>query len=65
MTIVDKTFDDSEEAVVDHHANEPLLKRLGSLQSVWILGVLVVIVIFFTITGGSKFLSASNFSLIS
>ena len=65
MTIVDKTFDDSEEAVIDHHAGEPLLKRLGSLQSVWILGVLVVIVIFFTITGGSKFLSASNFSLIS
>jgi len=65
VTIAEKAFDQSEESVVDHHANEPLLKRLGTLQSVWILGVLVVIVIFFTVTGGSKFLSASNFSLIS
>jgi ribose transport system permease protein len=65
VTIAERSFDQSEEAVVDHHADEPLLKRLGSLQSVWILGVLVVIVVFFTITGGSKFFSASNFSLIS
>jgi ribose transport system permease protein len=42
-----------------------LAKRLGNTQSVWILGVLVVIVVFFSVTGGSKFLSASNFSLIS
>ena len=38
---------------------------MGSLQSVWILGVLLVIVVFFTVTGGNKFLSASNFGLIS
>lgn len=63
MTIIDKTVDQS--AVVDHHPEEPLLKRLTSLQSVWILGVLLVIVAFFSIAAGDKFLSASNFSLIS
>jgi ribose transport system permease protein len=52
-------------AVVDHHESESLLKRLGSLQAVWILGVLVIIIAFFSIAAGSKFLSASNFSLIS
>jgi ribose transport system permease protein len=52
-------------AVVDHHESESLLKRLGSLQAVWILGVLVVIIAFFSIAAGSKFLSTSNFSLIS
>jgi ribose transport system permease protein len=53
-------------AVADTHEGHPsLLKRLGNTQSVWILGVLLVIVAFFTVTAGSKFLSASNFSLIS
>jgi ribose transport system permease protein len=52
-------------AVVDHHESESLLKRLGSLQAVWILGVLVIIIAFFSIAAGSKFLSTSNFSLIS
>jgi ribose transport system permease protein len=52
-------------AVVDHHSEESLLKRLTSLQSVWILGVLLVIVVFFSIAAGDKFLSTSNFSLIS
>jgi ribose transport system permease protein len=52
-------------AVVDHHNEEGLFKRLTSLQSVWILGVLVVIVAFFSVAAGGKFLSASNFSLIS
>jgi ribose transport system permease protein len=65
VTTTEPELDRSEAPVVDHHAGEPLLKRLGSLQSVWILGVLLVIVVFFTITGGDKFLSASNFSLIS
>jgi ribose transport system permease protein len=55
----------STAAVVDEHTNVPIWRRLTSLQSVWILGVLVVIVLFFTITGGEKFLSTSNFSLIS
>lgn len=41
------------------------LRRLANLQSVWILGVLVVIVILFSIAAGGKFLSTSNFSLIS
>jgi ribose transport system permease protein len=63
VSIIDKTVDPT--AVVDHHNEEPLLKRLTSLQSVWILGVLIVIVVFFTIAAGGKFLSASNFSLIS
>jgi ribose transport system permease protein len=52
-------------AVVDEHTDVPLWKRLTSLQSTWILGVLVVIVIFFSIAAGGKFLSTSNFSLIS
>jgi ribose transport system permease protein len=52
-------------AVVDDHGEESLLKRLTSLQSVWILGVLVVIVVFFSAAAGGKFFSASNFSLIS
>ena len=42
-----------------------VLKRLASLQSVWILGVLVVIVVLFSLAAGGKFLSAGNFSLIS
>jgi ribose transport system permease protein len=41
------------------------LKRLADLQSVWILGVLVVIVVAFSLAAGDRFLSASNFSLIS
>jgi len=52
-------------AVIDHHTDESLLKRLTSLQSVWILGVLLVIVAFFSVAAGNKFLSTSNFSLIS
>ena len=63
MSIIDRTVDPT--AVVDQHTGEPLLKRLTSLQSVWILGVLLVIVVFFSIAAGGKFLSASNFSLIS
>src|SRR6476619_2501060 len=54
-----------EEAVVDTEEPQPsLIKRITSLQSVWILGVLLVIVAFFTVTAGGKFFSASNFSLI-
>jgi ribose transport system permease protein len=52
-------------AVVDHHESEGLLKRLTSLQAMWILGVLVVIVSVFSVMAGRKFFSASNFSLIS
>ncbi len=50
---------------LDSEENESWLKRLTNLQSVWILGVLVVIVAFFAIRGGGKFFSANNFSLIS
>jgi ribose transport system permease protein len=56
---------EDQSAVVDHGPQDSLLKRIGSLQAVWILGVLLVIVVFFSIAAGSKFLSASNFSLIS
>jgi ribose transport system permease protein len=56
---------EDQSAVVDHHESESLLKRIGSLQAVWILGVLLVIVVFFSLAAGRKFLSASNFSLIS
>jgi len=41
------------------------MKRIAGLQSVWILGVLIVIVVLFSLAAGGKFLSASNFSLIS
>jgi ribose transport system permease protein len=55
-----------EEAVVESdEGQQSLVKRITSLQSVWILGVLVVIVAFFSITAGARFFSASNFSLIS
>ena len=63
MSVITKPED---VAVVDsHEGHQSLLKRLGNTQSVWILGVLVVIVAFFSVAAGSKFLSASNFSLIS
>lgn len=52
-------------AVTDDDADAPLLRRLAGLQSVWILGVLLVIIAFFSIAAGEKFLSTSNFSLIS
>ena len=57
----------SEEALPntgqDH--SEPFLKRLINFQSVWILGVLLVIIAFFAIKAGGKFFSTSNFSTIS
>ena len=62
MSVIAK---DDPSAVVDHHTEEGLIKRLTSLQSVWILGVLLIIVVFFSVAAGNKFLSTSNFSLIS
>ena len=62
MSVVAK---EDSAAVVDDHGEDSLFKRLTSLQSVWILGVLVVIVVFFSAAAGGKFFSASNFSLIS
>lgn len=60
------THDEQDVIVKDPTEGHPsLIKRLGNTQSVWILGVLLVIVAFFSITGGTKFFSASNFSLIS
>ena len=56
-----------DDAAVDV-ADEPqqsLIKRITSVQSVWILGVLLVIVAFFSVTAGERFFSTSNFSLIS
>jgi ribose transport system permease protein len=53
-------------AVPDPTEGHPtLLKRITQLQSVWIFGVLVIIVIFFSAKAGNKFLSTDNFSLIS
>jgi ribose transport system permease protein len=55
-----------ETAVVDAgEGQQSLIKRITSVQSVWILGVLVVIVAFFSVIAGERFFSASNFSLIS
>jgi ribose transport system permease protein len=65
ITPPDQTEPTGPSAVVDEHTELPIWKRLTSLQSVWILGVLLVIVVFFSIAAGDKFLSTSNFSLIS
>ena len=54
-----------QQAVPDAPAKDSYLRRLANLQSVWILGVLVVIVIAFSVAAGDKFLSTGNFSLIS
>lgn len=62
MTVISPS---NRSVAIDGQENESLLKRLTNLQSVWILGVLVVIVAFFAIKGGNKFFSADNFSLIS
>jgi ribose transport system permease protein len=65
MSIVTQPGPAGASAVVDEHADVPIWKRLTSLQSVWILGVLLCIVVFFSVAAGDKFLSTSNFSLIS
>ena len=44
---------------------QSLLKRVVGLQAFWILGVLIVICMFFTLIAGDRFLSTGNFSLIS
>jgi len=44
---------------------QSLLKRVVGLQAFWILGVLIVICVFFTAIAGDRFLSTGNFSLIS
>lgn len=56
---------EQQQAVADSPGQDSFLKRLANLQSVWILGVLLVIVVAFSIAAGDKFLSTSNFSLIS
>jgi len=45
--------------------DESLLKRLLGLQAIWILGVLIVICVAFSVVAGDRFLSAGNFSLMS
>ncbi|GAB3689460.1 ABC transporter permease [Angustibacter aerolatus] len=45
--------------------SQSLIKRMLSLQAFWILGVLIVICLFFSIAAGGRFLSGGNFSLIS
>jgi ribose transport system permease protein len=54
-----------QQTVTDDTPRDSLLKRLTNLQSVWILGVLLVIVVAFSLAAGERFLSTSNFSLIS
>ncbi|HEX2285376.1 MAG TPA: ABC transporter permease [Mycobacterium sp.] len=60
----------NEPAVVTDGADEfdtsqSFLKRVVGLQAFWILGVLIVICLFFTVLAGDRFLSTGNFSLIS
>lgn len=64
MTTTTTTPAHTPEAPVED-SSPNLLKRLAGTQAVWILGVLVVLVAFFSIIGGGRFLSAGNFSLIS
>lgn len=54
-----------QQTVATADPKDSYLKRLANLQSVWILGVLLLIVVAFSVAAGDKFLSASNFSLIS
>lgn len=59
-----------EKAVVSGGADDldpeqSFLKRAAGLQAFWILGVLIVICLFFTVLAGDRFLSTGNFSLIS
>ncbi|GIM97060.1 ABC transporter permease [Paractinoplanes toevensis] len=54
-----------QQAVIEPPARQSYLRRAANLQSVWILGVLVVIIAAFSAAAGTKFLSTSNFSLIS
>ena len=56
---------EQQQAVSEPQNKDSYLKRLANLQSVWILGVLLVIVAAFSIAAGDKFLSTGNFSLIS
>jgi ribose transport system permease protein len=66
MSIITKSDEQGDVAVADPSEQHPsVIKRILSLQSVWILGVLLVIVAYFSVAAGSKFLSTSNFSLIS
>ncbi len=63
MSVIEQ---DSQAAVVNSdEKGQSLLHRAGNTQSVWILGVLLVIVAFFSIAAGGTFFSTSNFSLIS
>jgi ribose transport system permease protein len=59
MSVIEK----SETVEAEEH--DSLARRLANLQSVWILGVLVIIVAFFSIVGGGRFFSSGNFTAIS
>src|SRR3954453_24166784 len=65
MSVITEPGQAPEQVVADEPEHQSFLKRRGNLQSVWILGVLLVIVAAFSVAAGGKFLSASNFSLIS
>jgi ribose transport system permease protein len=52
-------------AATDDDSDASPLKRLLGLQAFWILGVLIVICVFFSVMAGDRFLSTGNFSLIS
>ncbi|GGM10814.1 ABC transporter permease [Nakamurella endophytica] len=56
---------DTGQPVDRQETGESWIKKMTGAQSVWILGVLVVIIVFFAITGGRNFFSASNFLQIS
>jgi ribose transport system permease protein len=64
MSVITQPGQAPEQAVTGEPRTS-YLRRLANLQSVWILGVLIVIIIAFSVAAGDKFLSVSNFSLIS
>ena len=49
----------------DLDPGQSVIKRFIGLQAFWILGVLIIICVFFTVLAGDRFLSTGNFSLIS
>ena len=59
------TTTDTGKPADENESGDSWLKKMTGAQSVWILGVLVLIIVFFAITGGSSFFSANNFLQIS
>lgn len=62
---MDKPVTDPAPAANTDELDSSPLRRVLGLQAFWILGVLIVICLFFSLIAGDRFLSTGNFSLIS